>query len=81
MYLVRRTWAEQCLERFERPIATIATNEVRTAELITRSAMTHDGLIAYPPLGVEDLSESLICPNRNNHIEAVRCWGDAAYAE
>lgn len=82
MYLVRRAWAGECLDRFDRPIVSIDTADIRTAELITRSAMTRGGLIAYPPLAIEELSGSVICPEagNSNHAEVVRCWDEAAYA-
>lgn len=82
MYLLRRPWAEECLERFDRPLCTIETDDIRTAELITRSTMTVGGLIAYPPLAIEELRGSVICPEagNSNHAEVVQCWDDAAYA-
>lgn len=80
MYWLRRSWALACLRRFDRRISTIDTHDCRTAELIIR---TPDALLAYPPLAIEDLSGSLICPDEGNrnHPEALARWDRANYAE
>ena len=70
MYWITRDWARECLRRFVRPLTAIETDQIRTAELITRESR---GLVAYPPLGIEELSGSTICPEAGdaNHAEAL----------
>lgn len=81
-YLIRRRWAEHCLEAFDQPLATISTKDVRTAELITRSARDHGGLVAWPPLVIEDLTESIIDPEgRSNHREGQARWSSTDYED
>lgn len=81
MYWIRRSYAEECVERFDRPIADIITDEIRTAELITRSKRHVGALIAYPPLALEDLTGSIMVPEagNSNHGQAVMGWNQEEY--
>ena len=80
-YLVRRRWAERCLEAFHRPLDAIATDDVRTSELITRSARDLGGLVAWPPLVIEDLTGSIIDPSAGaaNHHDGQARWPSTDY--
>ncbi len=81
MYLVTRRWAERCVELFDRPLPEIATSDIRTSELVVRSARSTGGLVAYPPLGIEELSGSLLVPEAGNanHGSGLRWWNEAEY--
>ena len=82
MYWIRRSWAEECLERLDRPFASIKTRQTyRTSETITRDSAGRGGLIAYPPLALEDLTGSLIVPEAGvaNHQEAIAGWNRSDY--
>lgn len=81
MYLITKTWARSCLERFDRPLPEIATQDIRTSELIVRSARKEGGLVAYPPLGIEELSGSLLVPEagNSNHGSGLQWWNTATY--
>lgn len=81
MYLVRRAWAIECLERFGRPVDQIATDQVKTAELITRESRHRGGLVAYPPLGIEDLTTSILNPDAGvaNHPTGQSRWDSSLY--
>lgn len=81
MYLARRPWAQECVDRFDLPIDEIVTNQVKTAELITRDARFRGGLVAYPPLAITDLSGSILNPEAGNanHPEAIKGWDSSLY--
>jgi hypothetical protein len=82
MYWIQKSWAVECLRRLDRPFAAIETLQTyRTSETITRDAATRGGLIAYPPLALEDLTGSLILPEAGvaNHPEALVGWNRADY--
>ena len=82
MYWIRRSFAEECLRRFDRPFADIETFvSPITSELITREMIGRGGLLAYPPLALEDLSGSLIVPEAGvaNHPEALAVWDRDEY--
>jgi len=81
MYLVRRSWAEMCLDRFARPVDQIVTSDIKTAELITRESRYKGGLVAYPPLAIEDLTGSVLNPAAgvSNHPEGQSRWDSSRY--
>src|SRR5262249_38787522 len=81
MYLITRRWAERCLEKLDRPLPEIATSDIRTSELIVRDARHEAGLVAYPPLGIEELSGSLLVPEagNSNPADGLRWWDTTAY--
>lgn len=81
MYLVTRPWAERCVKLLDRPLPDIETSDIRTSELIVRSARYEGGLVAYPPLGIEELSDSLIVPEagNSNHGSGLSWWDEANY--
>jgi len=81
MYLIRREWAIECLERFDLPVDTIVTDQIRTAELITRGSRFRGGLVAYPPLAIEDSSGSILRPEDgvSNHPSGMSRWDASLY--
>lgn len=81
MYLVRRAWAIECLDRLGVPVDQIATDQVKTAELITREAQHRGGLVAYPPLAIEDLTGSILNPEAGvaNHPQGMSRWDSTLY--
>lgn len=81
MYFVRRAWAEECIERFSVTVADIETDQIRTSELITRESRYRGGLVAYPPLALEDLTGSILNPEAGvaNHPEVVNRWDSSLY--
>lgn len=81
MYLVTKRWAERCIARLDRPLPDIVTNDVRTSELIVRDARHEGGLVAYPPLGIQELSGSLLVPEagNSNHASGQSQWNEATY--
>ena len=81
MYLVRRAWAAECVERFGGVVDQIVTDQVRTAELITRESRYRGGLVAYPPLAIEDLTGSILNPEAGNanHPEVLARWDSSLY--
>ena len=81
MYLVRRAWAAECIERFGVPVDDIETDQIRTSELITRESTRRGGLVAYPPLALEDLTGSILNPEAGvaNHPEVVNRWDSSLY--
>ncbi len=81
MYLITRKWAAHSIEKFDHPLPEIATDDIRTSELIVRSASREGGLVAYPPLGIEELSGSLIVPEAGNanHGSGLHWWNVATY--
>jgi GR25 family glycosyltransferase involved in LPS biosynthesis len=81
MYLVRRAWALECLERFGRPVDQIDTKQVKTAELITRESRHRGGLAAFPPLALEDLTGSILNPEAGvaNHPSGQARWDSSLY--
>jgi len=77
MYWLRRSWAEECLERLDRDFAAIETlQRYINSETVTRDAMTRGGLVAHPPLALEDLTGSLLVPEAGNanHLEPLSKW-------
>lgn len=81
MYLVRRAWAAKCVERFGVAVDDIDTDQIRTSELITRESRYCGGLVAYPPLALEDLTGSILNPaaGNANHPEVVQRWDSSLY--
>lgn len=81
MYLVRRAWAAECVERFGVAVDDIETDQIRTSELITRESRFRGGLVAYPPLAIEDLTGSILNPEAGaaNHTEVVARWDSSLY--
>lgn len=81
MYLVRRAWAEECLARFGRAVDDIETDQIKTSELITRESRYRGGLVAFPPLAIEDLTGSILNPAAGvaNHPEVVNRWDSSLY--
>jgi len=81
MYLVTKRWAERCIERLDRPLPDIVTNDIRTSELIIREASREGGLVAYPPLGIQELSGSTLVPEagNSNHASGQSQWNQATY--
>lgn len=81
MYLVGRAWAVECIERFGLAIDDIETDQIRTAELITRESRYRGGLVAFPPLAIEDLTGSILNPEAGvaNHPEVVNRWDSSLY--
>lgn len=81
MYLITKKWAEDCLKRLDRPLQEIVTNDIRTSELIVRNARQEGGLVAYPPLGIEELSGSFLVPEagNSNHKSGLQWWNTALY--
>jgi len=82
MYWIRRSWAQECLHRLDRPFAAIETlQQHRNSETITRDAAPRGGLVAHPPLAIEDLTGSLIVPEAGtaNHPEALARWDRAGF--
>lgn len=82
MYWIRRSWAQECLRRLDRPFASIETLQAhKNSETITRDAGPRGGLVAVPPLAVEDLTGSLIVPEAGvaNHPEALSRWSRATF--
>lgn len=53
MYLIRREYAIQCIEKYDKPLKnfTEVMIEARTSEMITR---TGDGYLVYPILAIEE---------------------------
>lgn len=81
MYLIRREWAIECLKRFDLPVDAIVTDQIRTAELITRESRFRGGLVAYPPLAIEDLTGSILHPEAGvaNHPGGMSRWDASLY--
>lgn len=82
MYWLRRSWAEECLRRLDRDFTSIETRQrYINSETITRDAMTHGGLVAHPPLALEDLTGSLLVPEAGNanHLEPLSKWDLATF--
>jgi GR25 family glycosyltransferase involved in LPS biosynthesis len=81
MYLVRRAWAIECLDRFGVPVDQIATDQVKTSELITRDSRFRGGLVSYPPLALEDLTGSILNPAAGvaNHPGGQSRWDSSLY--
>jgi hypothetical protein len=81
MYLITRSWADRCLTVLDRPLSEIATGDVRTSELIVRGARDVGGLVARPPLGIEELSGSLLVPEagNSNHAGGQLWWNMADF--
>ena len=81
MYLVRRAWAAECSERFGVMVDDIETDQIRTSELITRESRYRGGLVAYPPLAIEDLTGSILNPEAGvaNHPEVINRWDSSLY--
>ena len=81
MYLIRRPWAIECLERFDLPVDAIVTDQIRTAELITRESRFRGGLVAYPPLAIEDQTGSILHPEAGvaNHPGGMSRWDASLY--
>ena len=81
MYLITKSWAESCLEQLDRPLPDIVTNDSRTSELIIRRASHEGGLVAYPPLGIQELSGSTLVPEagNSNHSSGQSWWNETTY--
>ena len=83
MYLISTSYAKKIIELYDRPFHEIKlrkndNNCILTSELITRES---NGLVARPPLALEECTNSEIAISETNHHEALKLYNYDDYSK